>query len=126
MKNLSKLNQKKHTRRSERVRAKVRGVKERPRLSIFKSNRFIYAQIIDDKTGTTLAQAQDFNEKEVSKTKNKELSGKILKAYAVGELIAKRALDKGVKRVVFDRGGYKYYGRVKAVADGARKEGLEF
>ena len=93
----------------------------RPRLSVFRSGKHIYAQIIDDRAGATLAMASS-NEKEdkLAKTWNLEAAG------AVGKKIAERALAKGVKQVVFDRGGYIYHGRVKALADAARESGLEF
>lgn len=107
--------------RHARVRTKVSGTQARPRLSIFRSNKNIYAQLIDDESGVTLASAS---------TLDKELDGaasaNIEAAQKVGELIAKRAVEKGVKSVVFDRGGYLYHGRVKALADSARENGLEF
>ncbi len=110
-------------RRHLRVRKKVFGTPERPRLSVFRSLKHIYAQIIDDTKGITLAAAS---------TLDPELRGqldgltKTEKARLVGRLIAQRALAKGIRRVVFDRGGYKYHGRVKALADAAREAGLEF
>ena len=106
-------------RRRRRVRAKVRGTAERPRVSVFRSLRHIYAQIIDDTRGVTLAAASDLklNQKDLSKTKI---------AYAVGLELAKRARKQGIKKVVFDRGPYKYHGRVKALAEGLREGGLEF
>lgn len=113
-------------RRHKRVRAKVKGTPERPRLAIFKSNQYIYVQVIDDIAGNTLVSARDLNEKDIDQLKTEDMKGKIAKAYAVGQLVAKRALEKGVKSVVFDRGGYRYYGRVKAVAEGARQGGLQF
>ncbi len=105
----------------ERVRAKVTGTTERPRLAIFKSQKYIYAQIIDDAAGTTLASAS-------SKDGDAAVKGgaNAAAAKAVGALIAKRAKDKGITRVVFDRGGYLYHGNVKALADAARENGLEF
>lgn len=106
-------------RRARRVRSKVRGTGERPRLSVFRSNRAIWAQVIDDSAGRTLASAGSVHltEKGLSKTDQ---------AAKVGELIAERAKAAGVERVVFDRGPYLYHGRVKALADGARQGGLEF
>jgi large subunit ribosomal protein L18 len=108
--------------RQKRVRAKIHGDKGKPRLSIFRSNRGIYAQIIDDVKGQTLVSFSD-----------KKLKGQVLAqktkteiAGIVGEELAKLAKTKKLKRVVFDRGGYRYHGRVKALADGARKGGLEF
>nr|CAA79793.1 ribosomal protein L18 [Thermotoga maritima] len=110
-------------RRHRRVRKKVFGTPERPRLCVFRSNKHIYAQIIDDTIGHTLVSAStlvpELREK-LQKTWNVEA------AKEVGLLIGKRALEKGIKKVVFDRGGYKYHGRVKALADGAREAGLEF
>ncbi len=108
-------------RRIKRVRKRVRGTSERPRLTIYKSNRYIYAQIIDDTKGITLCAASSLD-----KEFNPKLGKDVESAKKVGELIAKRALDKGIKRVVFDRRGYKYHGRVKALADSAREAGLDF
>lgn len=126
MKKLSKIKLQKKQQRHRRVRAKVKGTAERPRLSIFKSNKYIYAQIINDELGVTLIQAQDLNEKTIKSIESDESKGKISEAYKVGQLIAKRALEKGIEKIVFDRGGYKYFGRIKAIADGARKGGLKF
>jgi len=106
-----------------RVRKKIKGTAERPRLNVFRSAKHMYAQIIDDEKGVTLASAS---------TVDKELRGQISNggnveaAQKVGELVAKRALEKGIKRVVFDRGGYLYHGRVRALADAAREAGLDF
>lgn len=103
-----------------RVRRKIRGTAQRPRLNIFRSNRYIYAQLIDDLEGRTLAAASSF-EKEVANEGNKsEQSAK------VGKLLAERAKQAGIENVVFDRAGYLYHGRVKALADGAREGGLKF
>ena len=110
-------------RRHSRVRKKVLGTNERPRLNIFKSLNHIYAQIIDDFEGKTIAAASS-NDKEL-KGKIKT-GGNIEAAKTVGGLIAKRALNKGIKKIVFDRGGYLYHGRVKALADAAREGGLQF
>jgi large subunit ribosomal protein L18 len=96
------------------------GTSERPRLAIFKSQKYIYAQVIDDAAGTTLAAASSQDKDSGAKGANAAA------AKAVGELIAKRAKDKGITRVVFDRGGYLYHGNVKALADAARANGLEF
>jgi large subunit ribosomal protein L18 len=106
-------------RRRRRVRAKVRGTAERPRLSVFRSNRGINAQLIDDVNGHTLA-AVAWTEDDLRKLKAME------QAKRAGELIAERGKDAGVARAVFDRGGYQYHGRVKALAEGAREGGLEF
>lgn len=105
--------------RKLRVRAKVEGSKERPRLSVFRSNKFLYAQIIDDEKGVTLASVS--TQEEIFKAKKG-----LEKASLAGEEIAKRAKAKKIKKVVFDKSGYKYHGQVKALADGARKGGLEF
>ncbi|MBN2594782.1 MAG: 50S ribosomal protein L18 [Sedimentisphaerales bacterium] len=110
-------------RRKYRVRKKVSGTPERPRLNVYRSNKHIYAQIIDDVAGVTLASAS---------TKNKSLKGKIKRggnkeaAATVGEAIARAALNVGIKCVSFDRGPYKYHGRCKALAEAARKAGLAF
>ncbi len=109
-------------RRTKRTRFRlVKNAAGRPRLSVFRSGRHIYAQIIDDKAGATLAVAST-NEKESKAAK----SWNVAAAAAVGKKIAERAIAKGVKQVVFDRGGYIYHGRVKALADAAREGGLEF
>ena len=110
-------------RRQQRVRKKVQGTAERPRLSVFRSNRHIYAQLIDDTAGVTLV---------ATNTQSKALrdqvghAGSKKAAEVVGELLAKKALDVGIKCVRFDRGPYKYHGRVKSLADAARKAGLAF
>ncbi len=106
-------------RRATRVRGKVRGTPERPRLSVFRSNRGIWAQVIDDQNGRTLASAGSANVGGDGLAK-KEVAAK------VGALIAERAKAAGIERVVFDRGSYLYHGRVKALADGAREGGLDF
>jgi large subunit ribosomal protein L18 len=106
-------------RRRRRVRAKVRGTAERPRLSVFRSNRGIQAQVIDDVAGRTLA-AVNWTEDDLKSLKSME------QAKRAGELVAERAKAAGVEAVVFDRGGYRYHGRVKALADGAREKGLTF
>jgi large subunit ribosomal protein L18 len=110
-----------HNRRAERNRIRLRKVAgaARPRLSVFRSNKNIYAQIIDDTAGVTLVAASSL-EGEGSKGSDKEAAARI------GKLIAERALEKGLKDVVFDRGGYLYHGRVKALADAAREAGLNF
>jgi large subunit ribosomal protein L18 len=106
-------------RRAVRVRSKVRGTTERPRLSVFRSNRAMWAQIIDDSRGHTLASACS------AQVTGKDLS-KTDEATKVGELLAQRAKAAGIEKVVFDRGPYLYHGRVKALADGARQGGLDF
>jgi len=109
--------------RHVRVRAKVRGRESRPRLSVFRSLNHIYAQIIDDDKGHTLVSAST-----VSPEIKAEMNGKSKSAHAglVGSLVAKRALEVGITQVVFDRGGYKYHGRVKSLAEAVRQGGLKF
>jgi large subunit ribosomal protein L18 len=107
-------------RRHLRVRKRVRGTAARPRLVVFRSSKHIYAQVVDDDRGVTLVGASDSSE-----GIQIEGSGKTAKSMALGLLIATKAKEKGIAAVVFDRGGYQYHGRVKAVADGARKGGLE-
>jgi large subunit ribosomal protein L18 len=104
----------------KRIRRKVSGSTQRPRLAVFRSVKHIYAQVIDDAVGHTLAAASS-NEKSGIKS-----GGNVAGAKAVGKLLAERAKEKGVKSVVFDRGGYLYHGRVKALADAAREGGLDF
>ena len=109
--------------RHARVRKKIAGTTAKPRLNVYRSNQNIYAQIIDDVTGNTLIAASSLETSvkgNVSNTGNKEA------AKLVGELIAKKALEKGIENVTFDRGGYLYHGRVKELAEGAREAGLKF
>jgi large subunit ribosomal protein L18 len=109
-------------RRHRRIRVSLSGTQQRPRLNVFRSLQHIYAQVIDDTTGATLVAAST-NEPDVRGS----LSGtKTERARAVGTTIARRARDKGIDTVVFDRGGYQYHGRIKALADAAREGGLEF
>ena len=118
--------QKKRERRfraHRRVRRRVTGNEEQPRLAVFKSLRYIYAQVIDDVQGTTLAQA---NSGEASIRKAGQAAKNLDTARLVGEAVAERALEKGIKKVVFDRGGYIFHGRVQKVAEGARSKGLQF
>jgi large subunit ribosomal protein L18 len=110
-------------RRHARVRKNVIGTTQRPRLSIFRSLSEIYAQVIDDSAGNTVASASTIDEELRGKMKGMK---KTEQAKIVGKAVAERAMGKGVKAVVFDRGGFKYTGRVKALADGAREGGLEF
>lgn len=110
--------------RHKRVRKNVKGSETRPRLSVYRSNKYIYAQIIDDIQGKTLAFSTSLSLKRSQKAKNQVSNIEI--ATSVGETLAKLALKKNIKKVVFDRGGYKYHGKVKAIAEGARKEGLIF
>lgn len=109
--------------RHRRVRQKVTGTVSRPRLCVFRSLNHIHAQLIDDSMGQTLVSMNTLDSQVRSKTDG---MGKSKKAEIVGTLLAEKALDKGIKQVVFDRGGYKYHGRVKALAEAARKVGLEF
>lgn len=115
--NMNKKNRK--IQRKARVRAKIKGTSERPRLSVFKSNKFIYAQLIDDSKGVTIVGVSEKHLKE-------KFSKKIEKAKAIGVLLAEKAKTKKIKKVVFDRGSYAYHGRVSAIAEGAREGGLEF
>jgi len=108
-------------RRHRRVRKKVVGTQDRPRLNVFRSVNHIYAQVIDDFSGKTLAYASS-----IDKELKDSAGGNINSAKVVGALIAQRAVDKGIKDVIFDRGGYVYHGRVKALADAARDGGLKF
>jgi large subunit ribosomal protein L18 len=109
--------------RKARIRKKMKGTMERPRLSVFRSARHIYAQIIDDNAGVTLVTASSVESafREQSKFEDKKAA-----AVFVGKMVAQRALEKGIKQVVFDRNGFLYHGRVKAVSDGAREAGLNF
>ena len=109
----------KRLRRRRRVRAKIRGSAERPRLSVYRSNRGVFAQLIDDDAGRTIA-AVNWTEGDLRGMSSMD------QAKKAGELIAKRAIDAKVETVVFDRGGYRYHGRVKALAEGAREGGLKF
>lgn len=107
--------------RHARVRAKLSGTSDRPRLNVFRSNKHIYAQVIDDKSGVTLASAST-----LEKEYNLESSSNLDAAKMIGELVAKRAVEKGISSVIFDRGGYLYHGRIQALADAARENGLQF
>lgn len=112
-------NRERRLRRRHRVRAKVSGTAERPRLSVYRSNRGVFAQLVDDVEGRTLA-AANWTEPEL-----REL-GRMEQARKAGELLATRAKEAGIEACVFDRSGYRYHGRVKALAEGAREGGLEF
>ena len=103
-----------------RIRRKVRGTAERPRLAVFRSVAHIYVQLIDDVDGKTLVSASSVDKS------GKTNGGNVAAAKAIGKLVAERAKEKGVRQVVFDRGGYQYHGRIKALADAAREAGLEF
>lgn len=109
------------SRRHERVKAVIKGTSERPRVSVFKSNKHVFVQFIDDKSGKTI-----LSSKVISGKKSKMRGTKTDKAGKVGEMLAEKAKEAGIKEVVFDRGGFKYHGRVKAVSDGLRKGGLKF
>jgi large subunit ribosomal protein L18 len=104
----------------QRIRRKLRGTTERPRLAVFRSVAHIYAQVIDDVAGKTLVSASSVDKG------GKTDGGNVAAAKSIGKLVAERAKEKGVKQVVFDRGGYQYHGRIKALADAAREAGLEF
>ncbi len=105
----------------QRMRQRMSGSPERPRLNVYRSLNHIYAQLIDDSTGKTLASASTVQGKGGKKT-----GGNVASAKEIGKTIAQRAKEKGIKKVVFDRGGYLYHGRIKALADAAREAGLEF
>ena len=115
--NSQKIKQVKRIRRKARVRVKISGSAERPRLSVFRSNKGMYLQLIDDQAGKTLVSAHS---QELKKDK------KIIVSFELGKLIAQKAKEKKIETVVFDRSGYKYHGRIKSVADGAREGGLKF
>lgn len=109
--------------RKKRVSKKIISTVDRPRLSVFRSTKHIYGQVIDDTTGRTIVAACS-NEKAVKD--QPKFESKVAQAVFTGKLLAQRALDKGVKKVVFDRNGFLYHGRIKALSDGARKAGLDF
>jgi large subunit ribosomal protein L18 len=117
-------------RRKKRVRKKIFGYPERPRVSVFRSHKHIYAQIINDVEGHTLVALSSLSPEvrtKVEELKSKgEIKGKLDVARLVGRMLAEKAKEKGITKVVFDRGGYKYHGRVKALAEGLREGGLEF
>lgn len=119
---LIKIKIKKRKTRHKRARARIFGTKEIPRLYVFRSNKYIYAQTIDDEHGNTLVSV---NDKDVFK-KEKSKKNKTEKAKIVGLEIAKKLKEKKINKIIFDRGGYKYHGRVKALAEGAREGGLKF
>ncbi len=119
MKNLRK----KRLKRSVRVRAKISGTKECPRLSVFRSSQHIYAQLIDDENSKTLGQFNDLNKKGA---KSQKKSQGVVSAQNVGKILGAEILKKGFSQIVFDRGGYKYHGRVKALAEGLREAGVKF
>jgi len=108
--------------RKKRIRKKISGTIERPRLSVFRSSKHIYAQLIDDINGNTVASASTLDKK----INDFKVENKVQMAVHVGQILAKRSLEKGFKKVVFDRNGFQYHGRVKALSDGAREAGLDF
>jgi large subunit ribosomal protein L18 len=117
---IKKLSRNEHRQRiHKRIRQRVTGTGDRPRLAVFRSLKHIYAQVIDDKRGQTIAAASSLE-------KASAAGGNVAGAKAVGQLVAERAIEKGIKQVVFDRGGFLYHGRLKALADAAREAGLEF
>ena len=109
-----------------RLRKRINGTSDRPRLSVFRSLSHIYVQVIDDRTGTTLASASTTESTVRGGLDKGAKGGNVKGAEAIGKAIAERSIEKGIKRVVFDRGGFLYHGRIRAVADAARKAGLEF
>ena len=125
MKSLQRKNER-AIRRKRRTRLKIRGTSERPRLSVFRSNKHIYAQIIDDTNKVTLAASSTREKTLAKKFKKTGSGGNIDAAKQVGTDLAKKAKEKGVERVIFDRGSYLFHGRVKALADAAREGGLLF
>lgn len=112
------------TRAHQRIRQRVTGTEDRPRLSVYKSARYVYAQLIDDGAGRTLAAASSSEPALVEQSGGK--AGTRAAAKLVGALVAERAIEKGIKQVVFDRGGYRYHGKVRDLAEAAREKGLEF
>ncbi len=117
---MSKNKIQRRVKRKRKIRAKISGTSQEPRLSVFKSNLHIYAQIIDDKSGKTLVAASDLEIKKSAKSKKRQI------AFIVGKKIAEKAKAKNIKKVIFDRGGFKFHGRIKTLAEGARKAGLIF
>ena len=109
--------------RKKRIRRKVEGTQDRPRLTVFRSDKHIYAQIVNDENGATLVSASTLSPeyKEME-----QLKGKVAAAKRIGELVAQKALEQGIAKVVFDRNGFIYHGRIQALADGARQKGLDF
>jgi large subunit ribosomal protein L18 len=109
-----------------RIRKRLQGTQERPRLNVYRSVNHIYAQLIDELKGQTIVHATSLEQGKGEKGAKRPTGGNVSAAKSVGKLIAERAKEKGIKKVVFDRGGYLYHGRVKALADAAREAGLEF
>ena len=126
---MNKSKQQQRTRRHARVRAKIKGTKTVPRVSVFRSNKHIFDQLVNDVEGKTVVSINDMSTKKGEKLKKdgiEPLKGKSRKAAIIGVILANEAKKKGIDRVVFDRSGYKYDGRVKAIAEGLRKGGLKF
>lgn len=125
---MTETKQSKRRSRHARIRTRIFGTSQKPRLCVFRSSNHVYTQVIDDEKNKIICSANDVvGKKSKAKPITKEgLSGKKLSAFAVGKLVAERALEKKISKVVFDRAGYKYHGRIKAVADGARESGLQF
>ena len=117
------LRKKARLKRKKRIRKKLFGTQQRPRLSVFRSSKHIYAQVVDDTLGHTLTTASSLEKAVIEQPK---FDNKIAMANFVGKLLGKRTIEKGINQVVFDRNGFLYHGRVKAVSDGAREAGLEF
>lgn len=126
MKDKNKLVRLARKKRRLRVRKRVTGTPDRPRLNVYRSLKHIYAQFIDDTTGRTLLFVSSLSTEVRDRLKDKQLKGKVEISRLVGKLIGEKALQNGIKQAVFDRNGYLYHGRVKAVADGAREAGLKF
>jgi large subunit ribosomal protein L18 len=120
---ISSLKKEARLKRKRRVRKKICGIQERPRLSVFRSSRHIYAQIVMDTTGHTVASASTLDKEA---REHPKFESKVEAANFVGKLVARRAVEKGISKVVFDRNGFSYHGRVQAVATGAREGGLSF
>lgn len=121
--NTSTIKRQSRLKRKKRIRKKLSGIPERPRLSVFRSSRHIYAQIVDDVSGHTLAAASSLEK--TSKEQN-DLKNNVAMARFVGKLVGERAVEKGIQSIVFDRNGFLYHGRVRAVSEGAREAGLDF
>ena len=120
--NKNKAKQSNRIKRHKRVRAKIQGSAKRPRVAVFKSNQYIYAQVIDDEIGKTLLNVSDYGGKRAKASKDKKSDA----ASKVGESLAEKMNKIGISEAVFDRGGFKFHGRVKAVAEGLRKGGIKF
>ena len=118
-----KTKREKQNRRHKRVRASIKGSADRPRLSVFRSNKHVWVQLIDDEKGSTIAAMSD---KDIPRSSKDNKARRTLIAVLVGEEIAAQALQKEIRAIVFDRGGYRYHGIIKALAEGARKGGLKF